>query len=148
MATVVRYHHGFSFCADLEAGRVMCDAVSERGKEYPSPPELLMVSLGSCIGAVLITYSQRHGVSYEGLTVGLDWEAAEHPYRMGRINIVAHMPGPLAPELQETLKRVAVQCLIHNTLQHAPQINLDLHVMEPAPPADRPGPDHAEERKP
>ena len=148
MATVVRYHHGLSFCADLESGRVMCDAFAERGKEYPSPPELLMVSLGACIGAVLVTYCDRHGINYEGLQISLDREIAEHPHRIGRINIAVHMPGPLAPQLQETLKRVAEQCLIHNTLQHAPQINLDLRVVEPARPTrERPQRD-AEDRKP
>jgi putative redox protein len=127
MATTVRYKHGLEFCADLESGRVTCDAFSDRGKEYPSAPELLMVSLGSCIGAVVLTYSDRHGINYEGMEIDLDWELAhEHPHRIGRIDVKVRMPGPLTPEQIEILKRVADQCLIHNTLLHPPEIRVDL----------------------
>jgi len=127
MATTVRYRHGLEFCADLESGRVTCDAFSDRGKEYPSAPELLMVSLGSCIGAVVLTYSDRHGITYEGMEIDLDWELAhEHPHRIGRIDVKVRMPGPLTPDQIEILKRVADQCLIHNTLLHPPEIRVDL----------------------
>ena len=127
MATTVRYRHGLEFCADLESGRVTCDAFSDRGKEYPSAPELLMVSLGSCIGAVVLTYSDRHGITYEGMEIDLDWELAhEHPHRIGRIDVKVRMPGPLTPDQIEILKRVADQCLIHNTLLHAPELRVDL----------------------
>jgi len=127
MATVVRYHHGLEFCADLESGRITCDAFSDKGKEYPSAPELLMVSLGSCIGAVIVTYADRHGIDYEGLEVALDWELApDPPHRIGRISVVVHMPGPLTHEQIEILTRVANQCLIHNTLLHPPEMTVGL----------------------
>jgi len=126
MATTVRYHHGLHFCADLDSGRVTCDAFSDKGREFPSAPELLMVSLGSCIGAVLLTFSDRHGISYEGMEIDLDWEIAEHPHRIGRIHINVRMPGPLPNEQIKTLERVAEHCLIHNTLLNAPEIALKL----------------------
>ncbi|UCH33816.1 MAG: OsmC family protein [Armatimonadota bacterium] len=126
MATTVRYHRGLHFCADLESGRVFCDAFAKRGKEYPSAPELLMVSLGSCIGAVILTYADRHAINFEGMEIDLDWDIVEHPHRIGRIDINVRMPGPLTDEQTEVLKRVAETCLIHNTLLHAPEINLDL----------------------
>jgi len=147
MATVVRYEHGMLFCSDLESGRVTCDAFSEKGKEYPSAPELLMVSLGSCIGAVIVTYSDRHGINYEGMEISLDWQLAHHPYRIGRIDVTVQMPGPLTPEQIEILKRVADQCLIHATLLNPPEINLDLHVAEPAPAEGAPGTSTAKEPK-
>jgi uncharacterized OsmC-like protein len=132
MATTVRYHHGLYFCADLESGRVTCDAFSHKGKEYPSAPELLMVSLGSCIGAVIITYSDRHEINYQGLAIELDWKLSEeHPHGIGSIDIKVRMPGPLTPEQIEILKRVSDQCLIHRTLTHPPEIRLELVVEKP-----------------
>jgi uncharacterized OsmC-like protein len=131
MATLVRYYHGLEFCADLESGRITCDAFSDKGKEYPSAPELLMVSLGSCIGAVILTYADRHGIDHEGLEVALDWApAADPPHRIGRISVEVHMPGPLTREQIEILKRVANQCLIHNTLLHAPEMTIDLSAVK------------------
>ncbi|HUT75255.1 MAG TPA: OsmC family protein [Armatimonadota bacterium] len=131
MATIVRYHHGLHFCADLDSGHVTCDAFSDKGKEYPSAPELLMVSLGGCIGAVLVTYCDRHQINCEGLEIALDWEVAEHPHRIGRIAVEIHMPGPLTAGQIEILERVADQCLIHNTLLHAPEIKTRMLVKQP-----------------
>ena len=147
MATTVRYSHGLYFCSDLESGHVLCDAFSDKGKEYPSAPELLMVSLGSCIGAVLLTYADRHNINYEGLEISLDWDIVEHPHRIGRIAIAVHMPGPLTQQQVEILERVAEQCLIHNTLLHAPEIKLDLQVMKPTGAADAPSQRKPKERK-
>jgi len=88
-----------------------------------------MVSLGSCIGAVIVTYSDRHGITYEGLEVGLDWAlAADPPHRIGRIAVEVRMPGPVTDEQIEILKRVANQCLIHNTLMHSPEMTVELRV--------------------
>ena len=131
MATTVRYSHGLYFCSDLESGHVLCDAFSDKGKEYPSAPELLMVSLGSCIGAVLITYADRHSINYEGLEIALDWQVAEHPHRIARIDVAMRMPGPLTEEQMKILERVADQCLIHATLLNPPQIKTTLLVGKP-----------------
>jgi len=73
-----------------------------------------------------LTFSDRHGINYEGMQIDLDWAIAEHPHRIGRIDINVRMPGPLPNEQIKTLERVAEQCLIHNTLLNAPEIALKL----------------------
>lgn len=124
MSTTVRYHHGLSFCTSTESGQVLCEP--DEGKEYPSAPELLMASLGSCIGSVILYFADRHGIEYQGMEINLDWEQAERPHRIGQIKVEVKMPGPLSEEQQEVLERVAHQCLIHNTLTHPPEIALSL----------------------
>jgi uncharacterized OsmC-like protein len=104
----------------------MCDESSEVGKAYPSAPELLMAALGSCIGSVLAYFSQRHGMSLEGMQILLDYRIAENPHRIGEIDVRVSIPRRLSQEQEETLERVAHACLIHNTLTHPPKIVLGL----------------------
>lgn len=123
--TVV-WREGMHFCTSTPSGELMCDESSEVGKAYPSAPELLMASLGSCIGSVLVVFAERHGISLAGMSIELDWKLAEKPYRIGAISIRVAVPRPLSDEQKRTLARVAHGCLIHNTLSHPPEIGVEL----------------------
>ena len=124
--TTVVWRGGMHFCTKVQSGQLMCDESSEIGAAYPSAPELLMASLGSCIGSVLIYFAQRHEIDLEGMEISLDWALAESPHRIGSIEVSVKVPRHLSQEQQTTLERVAHACLIHNTLTHPPQISLRL----------------------
>ena len=124
--TTVLWKKGMHFCTHVESGELMCDESSEVGKAYPSAPELLLASLGSCIRCVLVYFADRHDIDLEGMSIGLDWEIAEGPHRIGAIDIAVSIPKHLPPDQAKTLDRVAHSCLIHNTLTHPPAISLDL----------------------
>lgn len=123
MKLTVVYRGGMHFCTSAQSGELMCDESSEVGKAYPSAPELLMASLGSCIGSVLAYYADWHKMNLEGMSVNLDWQIAEGPHRIGSIAVTVTLPLAL-PEAQLTvLRRVADSCLVHNTLLHPPKIS-------------------------
>jgi len=124
--TTVLWKKGMHFCTHVESGELMCDESSEVGKTYPSAPELLLASLGSCIGSVLVYFADRHAIDLEGMKIDLGWEIAEDPHRIGAIDIAVSIPKHISPEQAKTLERVAHACLIHNTLTHPPAISLDL----------------------
>jgi len=126
--TTVLWKEGMHFCTHVESGQLMCDESSEVGKAYPSAPELLLASLGSCIGSVLVYFADRHDIDLEGMSIDLDWEIAEDPHRIGAIGIEVSIPKHLPPQQAKTLERVAHSCLIHNTLTHPPTISLELAV--------------------
>ena len=124
--TSVLWKEGMHFCTHVKSGQLLCDESSEIGAAYPSAPELLMASLGSCIGAVLVYFANRHDIDLEGMRIDLDWEMAERPHRISRIDIGVAIPARLDEERLATLERVAHTCLIHNTLTHPPQSGLAL----------------------
>ena len=124
--TTVVWREGMHFCTQLESGQLMCDESSEVGRAYPSAPELLMASLGSCTGSVLVYFATRHGISLEGMTISLDWQLAEHPHRIGEIDVKVALPETVSEEDVGTLQRVAHSCLIHNTLTHPPRVSLQV----------------------
>jgi len=114
------------FCTRLTSGELMCDESSEVGAAYPSAPELLMASLGSCVGSTLVAFAARRDLDLEGMTIDLDWRLADSPRRIGAIAVRVRLPADLSDEQRRTLERVAHSCLIHNTLSHPPQMSLDL----------------------
>jgi len=124
--TTVLWKEGMHFCTHVESGQLMCDESSLVGKAYPSAPELLMASLGSCIGSVLVYFAERHDINLEGMKIDLTWELAEKPHRIGTIGVAVSFPREFSAEQTATLARVANACLIHNTLTHPPTINLGL----------------------
>ncbi len=124
--TTVLWKEGMHFCTHLESGQLMCDESSEVGKAFPSAPELLMASLGSCVGSVLVYFSARHDIDLEGMRIDLAWEIAEKPHRIGEIQINVSVPRALSEQQLSTLERVAHSCLIHNTLTHPPRLELGL----------------------
>jgi len=126
MALSVVLKKGLHFCTTLPSGELMCDESSEVGNAHPSAPELLLASLGSCIGSVLAYFAGRRGLSLEGMKIDLDYNLAEKPHRIGEIGIRVTLPKALSGQEQQTLERVAHACLIHNTLTHPPKITLTL----------------------
>ncbi len=126
MSVTVVWKQGMHFCTHLPSGQLMCDESSEVGAAYPSAPELLMASLGSCIGSVLVHFAERHQIQLEGMEISLDWHIAERPHRIGRIDIAVALPGAVPETERQTLERVAHACLIHNTLTHPPAISLQM----------------------
>ncbi len=131
--TTVVWRQGMHFCTSTQAGQLMCDESSEIGAAYPSSPELLMASLGSCIGSVLVYFAERHKIDLEGMSIELDWKIKEKPRRIGEIDVAVHVPHHLSKDQETVLRRVAEECLIHNTLHMPPQINMNLSgTKEPA----------------
>ena len=126
VTTTVVWREGMHFCTKVQSGQLMCDESSEIGAAYPSSPELLMASLGSCIASVLVLYGRHHEYDLDGLSVELDWKLAESPHRIGEIAVRVHLPGCIPAEQQPIFERVAHTCLIHNTLSHPPTVKMEL----------------------
>jgi putative redox protein len=86
-----------------------------------TPPEFLLVSLGTCAGFYAAQYLKARNLPAEGLQVKVSAEKATHPARMGSFRIEVMAPA-VGAEHEAGLMRAAKACLIHNTLLNAPAI--------------------------
>jgi uncharacterized OsmC-like protein len=91
-----------------------------------SPPELFIASIAACIGVYVLNFANRHSIPTEGTKLSADWQIADSPSRVGAIQIDVKMPGEVGEAHLAALRRVAEQCLIHNTLQHPPDIAISV----------------------
>src|SRR6266496_3429095 len=120
------------FAATVRGHRVVCDQPLSNGgaDEGPTPPEFLLVSLGTCAGYYAASYLKTHGLSLS-VGVSVNSEKLRAPARLGKFHIEIEVPG-LPPDHEAGLLRAVNACLIKNTLAHPPEIET---VLAPVPVA-------------
>jgi uncharacterized OsmC-like protein len=123
METIIRYLDGVKFEAESRGHRVFCDQPLEiQGTDAGmSPPEFLLVSLGTCVGFYAAQYLRARSLPTEGLQVRVTAEKAMQPARLDSFRIEVTVP-ELEPRHQEGVLRAVNACLVHNTLLHSPKI--------------------------
>lgn len=128
METTVRFLDGVRFEAESRGNKVICDQPVENGGQNSgmTPPEFLLSALGTCAGYYAIVYLRARQLSTEGLTVKVEAGKAQQPARMENFRIVIDVPGLDDPRHRDGVLRAAKNCLIHNTLLHAPSMEVVL----------------------
>ncbi len=128
MEISVRHSGDVKFEAVARGHRVMCDQPASNGGADGgmTPPEFLLVSLGTCAGFYAAQYLKTRSLPADGLEVKVSAEKLKQPARLGQMRIEVIVPG-LAPEHEAGVLRAVHACLIHNTLLHTPQIETVVH---------------------
>ena len=131
----VTVHHlgDVKFEAVARGHRVVCDQPIENhgGDTGMTPPELLLSSLGTCAGYYAAEYLRTRGLPTDGLEVRVTAEKATQPARLASFRIEVAVPD-LDPRHEAGILRAVKACLIHNTLLHAPAIEIALETRVPA----------------
>ncbi|HET6370360.1 MAG TPA: OsmC family protein [Nitrospiria bacterium] len=108
--------------------RIVVDQPKEEGGEDRgmTPVELLVASLGSCIGYYAVLFFQRHRIPTNGLNVAMTWEYAEAPHRIGAMTAHVRFPEEIDPEKKERLQKVLEGCTVHNSISVCPKISVQI----------------------
>ena len=124
------------FEAITRGHRVICDQPATNGgfDSGMTPPEFLLVSLGTCVGYYAAEYLKTRSLPADGLRVKVTAEKITQPARLGRFQIEVTAPD-LDAHHQAGILRAVKSCLIHNTLLHAPAIDIVLNAPVGTPAA-------------
>jgi uncharacterized OsmC-like protein len=128
METTVRFLDGVRFEAEARGHAVLCDQPLENGGQDSgmTPPEFLLASLGTCAGYYALQYLKARQLKTTGLVVKVEAGKAAQPPRMDNFRIFIDIPGLDDLRHREGVIRAAKNCLIHNTMLHAPSIEIAL----------------------
>ncbi len=108
--------------------------VEDGGRDTaPTPTELFVASLASCIAFYARRYLSRHGLATEGLSVSAHYSMAARPTRVGEVVLRIELPPGVPEGKRDALLAVASHCTVHNTLEQSPSVSIELSV--PAPTA-------------
>ena len=112
---------------------IVSDQPSENGghDEGMTPPELLLASLGSCVGFYVAQYLRKHQLATEGTRVRVTAEKLKDPARIDNFRIEIETTAVLTEQHQSGVENAAQHCLIHNTLLHAPR--MAVAITQPVP---------------
>jgi len=122
----VNYVGGRMFNASMRGHTVSLDLPREQqGTDTgPTPPELFVASLASCMGYYLLFYCDRARLDPAGLTVEAEFQKL--PDRIGTILIRINLPSATTAAQKEEADAWAHKCFIHNTLTHTPAITVEI----------------------
>ena len=119
------------FEAITRGHRVICDQPPANGglDSGMTPPEFLLVSLGTCAGFYAAQYLKTRSLPDSGLKIKVSAEKATQPARLGHFQIEVNVPA-LDAQHQAGVLRAVKACLIHNTLLNSPAIDVVVHTAE------------------
>ena len=125
MHSDTRYLAGKKFETIVGRHRIITDqSEAGGGKDAgPTPPELLLASLGSCAGHYAVEYLQTRSLSAEDLEIRVSAAKGTSPARLASFRIEVNVPG-IDERHQQGLLRAVKTCLIHNTLLTGPTLEV------------------------
>ena len=128
MEVSVEHLGGVQFEIKARQHTIVCDQPPENGgyDEGMTPPELLLASLGSCVGFYAVMYLKKRKLSTEGTRVHVTAEKAKAPARLQNFRITVQVPTEFSDDQKRGIEEAVHQCLIHNTLLNPPKISLEV----------------------
>jgi uncharacterized OsmC-like protein len=133
MATITTTYLGdMRFRTKLGDHALLIDVPAEMGGQNrgPTPPQLFVASLGSCVAAFIANYCEKAGVDDSGLAVDVEFDKAEDPTRLVNLRIVIRLPNASCGHREEALRRVAEHCPVHATIATLEDISIEIRDRE------------------
>jgi uncharacterized OsmC-like protein len=97
------------------------------GDAGPTPTELFVAGLASCVAFYAERFLARHGLPMDGLAVECDYAfAQDRPARVRSIELRVVLPDAFPGAKRAALQAVVEHCTVHNSIVHAPDISIIL----------------------
>ena len=125
----VRFVAGEAYEVAVRGHRLVVDQPADAGGQdsAPTPTELFVASLATCVAFYAGRYLTRHGYSREGLAVSVGYDmATDRPARVSGVRLTVRVPAGLPPERWAALRAVVSHCTVHNSLAVPPSVTIDL----------------------
>lgn len=125
----VSYLSGESYEISVRGHRLVVDQPAEAGGQdsAPTPTEMFVAAVASCVAFYAGRYLARHGYSRDGLSVSAEFSMASgHPARVGSIKLTVRVPASLPAPRRAALLAVASHCTVHNSLVSPPPVTIAL----------------------
>jgi putative redox protein len=125
----VRFVAGEVYEIDVRGHRLTVDQpVDDGGADTaPTPTEMFVASLASCVAFYAGRYLTRHGIDRDGLSVSADFTmATDRPARVAAVQLTVRVPADLPRERWAALQAVASHCTVHNSLVQPPRVDVEL----------------------
>jgi LmbE family N-acetylglucosaminyl deacetylase/uncharacterized OsmC-like protein len=130
MPGTIRVTHvsGDQFEVGVRQHRLRVDQpVADGGEDSaPTPTELFVSSLAACVAHYARRFLARHDLPTTGLAVDATFTMAARPARVGAITLHLELPPGVPEEKRAALLAVASHCTVHNSLEAAPAVTIEL----------------------
>lgn len=122
----VRHEGGDRYRVEIGSHVLTVDQ-PETGDAGPTPTDLFVASLASCVAHYAGRFFARHGIDPDGFGVDATFAmAADRPARVGRIDLALMLPRAFPDELRQRLAAVVDHCTVHNSITTPPDVRVEL----------------------
>jgi putative redox protein len=94
--------------------------------EAPTPTELFIAALASCVAFYARRFLARHDLPTDGLAVNATYSISPRPARVGEIELVLRVPDGVPADRRDALFAVASHCTVHNSLETTPEVTIKM----------------------
>ena len=102
-------------------------AIDSKGKDGMTPPDVLLASIGSCLGVYIRKYSEGTHLDLSEFKITVEGEFAKDPYSFKVINVSIDLKGEKLDERRsKALLEFIKNCPVHNTLKGNPEVEIKL----------------------
>jgi uncharacterized OsmC-like protein len=125
----VQHLDGDRFVVEVRGHTITVDQPLDAGgtDTAPTPTELFVAGLASCVAFYARRYLARHQISAEGLGVSADFDIGGQPTRVTRIRVLITPPQGLPAQRRDAFLAVASHCTVHNTLSSPASVDILLN---------------------
>ena len=126
----VQHLDGARFVINVRGHTLTVDQPETDGGQdrAPTPTEMFIGSLASCVGFYALRYLMRHGLPTAGLAVTARYEMGGRPARVTDMRLEVAVPAGVPEERHAALLAVASHCTVHNTLRDPPDVQISVTV--------------------
>jgi uncharacterized OsmC-like protein len=134
MEVKISHLEGVKFAIQARSHVIVCDQPADKGGSDSgmTPPELLLASLGACVGYYALQFLKTRNLAQTGVEVSVTAEKLSQPARLGNFHVQVVSPVPLTAEQTEGMMQAVHHCAIHNTLLSSPEIKVELTIGDAA----------------
>ncbi|MBN1286661.1 MAG: OsmC family protein [Anaerolineae bacterium] len=92
----------------------------------PTPPEYFVISMGTCVAAMVANYCNTHDIDATDMTVDVNFEKADKPTRLTDLKIKVVLPHADCMDQEKVLLRVAEHCPVHETINLLEDVDFEI----------------------
>lgn len=123
----VRHQDGDRFRVSVRDHEIVVDQpVSEGGGDMgPTPTELFVAGLASCVAFYGGRFLRRHDIPADGFGVSCRFSfASDRPARVGSIAIDVTLPAGFPEQRRAAFQSVVEHCTVHNSIRQVPEVSI------------------------
>lgn len=126
----VRHQGGDRLEIDVRGHRVIVDQPAEVGgtDAGPTPTELFVAGLASCVGFYAERFLRQHSLPLEGLEVRCSFAMDPGPARVASVQLGVVVPAFLNESHRRALLAVVDHCTVHNSIRQDPEIDIGVEI--------------------
>jgi uncharacterized OsmC-like protein len=124
----IKHEKDFRVTAAVRGHHLTLDVPAEQGgmDAGPTPVELLVAAVGSCMAMHIAKYCKGAKLPHEGFGIDLDFQMSKDPLRIGSIMADITLPLGFPQDRIDAVRRAAEQCPVKNTLKESTALDMDI----------------------